>query len=176
MIPFKSKLSKYKNILNKNKAFDALTNKEKRQEIAFDGLKLILLKKVSHSTNFIYWSTNLFEIEKKTSLEFQNKLLNDLPKCQVCQRGLAMLSQIRLSNSISSTDFFRYDGNQYNIKGFTLKDFHKMENEYENNLYKHPYQFKTNHKLANISCNIIKNGNFHMSDKIDYLKLWDIKL
>lgn len=166
-IKYKSKLYRFKNIDSRNKAFDSLSDEDKRREIAWDSLQLILSEKVSASLGE-YWSNGLFSIEGD-SKTLQKILLNELPECRVCARGAMMLSQIRLGNSIDSSDGYREQGTDENIKGFSMNDFYNMESEYENCQYRHPYNYNTDEKLANICCNIIVNGNFNTEDKTDYL-------
>lgn len=167
-IKYQSKLSRFKNIDNRNKAFDSLSDEDKRKEIAWDSLQLILSKKISASVG-CYWSGSMLDIDSEGK-DFQSTLLHELPECKVCVRGAMMLSQIRLGNSIDSTDGNRDDGSINNIKGFSMNDFFKMEEEYEHLVYNLPYNNNSDEKIANICCNIIVNGNFNIKDKTDYLK------
>lgn len=181
-IPFKSKLYRYKNIENKNKAFEALSNEDKRKEIAFDGLMLVLNKLIKPA-NGEYWDINLrllIDISKN-SKELQEKLLknSNIEDCRVCQRGLMMVSQIRLANSINPNSDNITCGDSRIIEGFSLIDFKNMESLYEG-LYESLHWKSsifcklTTCALANICCNVIHNGNFDKDDETNYLKLWNI--
>lgn len=171
-IKYKSKLSRYKNVTNRNKAFDKLSDEDKRKEIAWDSLQLILNEKIEGSRGF-YWSDNLYNFSKRysdNSKEFQQKLIKELPGCTVCARGALMLSQIRLGNELSyEKDKDIHKGNENIIKGFNFSSFINMEYEYEHDAYHLPYYHHTTEKLANIMCNIIANGDFNLKDKTDYL-------
>jgi len=172
-ITFKSVLSKYPNtvkgIEERNEHFNSLDPQSQRLEIAWDALQMVLKEQVfAHYSG--YWSEDLQRVEG-TSKELQrvfNKQLKSM-NCQVCQRGLMMLSQIRLGNDIDSTDSCRRFGNSDNLKGFSLKSMQWMENEFEHCSYGHPYRFNTEEKLANICCNVLVNGDFNIDDKTDYL-------
>ncbi len=169
-IDYKSKLVRFTNIDNRNKAFNLLSKEDQRREIAWDCLGLILKKKIKAAKGK-YWSNNLSQkVDKcKNPPQLQAMVLN-VPKCEVCARGGMMLSQIRLSNTLSPHGSEIYKGNKSNIKGFSFKVFEDMEREYEYSYYYHPYGSRTTQKLANICCNIIKNGNFKPTDLTDYLK------
>lgn len=177
-VPFKSKLSNYRNIENRNKVFNSLKKEEQRREIAFDALKLLLGGKL-RAYGGQYWGYKLEDLSNKThdSQELQNKLIKDLPNnCEVCARGAMMVSQIRLGNSIDPYDKGKVCGNTENMKGFNFGDFIRMESEFEWSQYNHLYKSGTNEKLANILCNVIKNGNFRVGDKTDYVTTWKIKI
>lgn len=167
-IEFKSVLQPIKDIKARNQAFRELTDEGKRLEIAWEALQLVLSDKI-HPAVGCYWSNNLWEIEAPTAHGFQQKLINKLPKCEVCQRGLIMLSTIRIGNSVSSDDWGRDEGHRHNISGFDMEDMKDMEKEYEHGYFEHPYETHTKEKLANICCNILVNGNFNTDDKTDYL-------
>lgn len=49
MIPFKSKLLRFKNIDKRNQAFNKLNLEEKRKEIAFEAFNLLIQKKIRAS-------------------------------------------------------------------------------------------------------------------------------
>ena len=98
-IPFNSVLVNIEDIEERNEAFHALPNENKRQEIMYDFLSIIFAEKVTGSDG-CFWSNELMEIYAIDSLEFQKILLNQLQTCQVCVRGGAMLSQNRLGNKI----------------------------------------------------------------------------
>lgn len=172
---FKSKLSRFKNIENRNKAFDALSAKDKRKEIAWDALQMILSEQIKGSYG-CYWNSPFHDVlnTTTTSKELQQRLLelnykeND---CKVCARGAMMLSQIRLGNSVKPSHPSATDGSSTTIKGFSIQSFQAMEAEYERSVFEHPYRFNTTEKLANICCNIIVNGNFKVNDTKNYLIL-----
>lgn len=198
-IPFKSKLSNFRSIERRNKKFNSLPEKDQRREIAFDSVNILSMNMISAESG-IYWNgplgekaiirTNSGPDKKVTAKKFQERLLKIKPKenCTVCARGAMMLSQIRLGNEIDPRKDRNYeegcilggddpdDFNKPNIKGFSEDDFLTMEEEFEHSSYNHPYQRGSNNKLANICCNVIKNGNFVVSDKTDYVKRWKLKV
>ena len=170
---FRSQLESIKDLEERNLVFDALSDEDKRREIAFDSLQLTLIGKIGGSYR-CYWSNSLQNIRTNNSKKFQEKLVNELPKCEVCARGAMMLSQIRLGNTVSSKAEYRSEGSKRLIKGFTLDSFEKMETEYEDYGYKcfwgsHPYKSNTTEKLQNICLNVIANGDFDIYDATDYL-------
>lgn len=183
-IKFKSLLAGIKDIEERNKAFYKLTKQQKRQEIAWDCLNLIVRGTVKGARG-AYWNNRLIRLAKKTetSNELQKMLVDNLPTCAVCARGGMMLSQIRLSNKLKPNftcgiegkdkmfDSSITNGSDEKVKSFTMGDFYKMEKEYEYCEYEHPYGIKSTNKLANICCNVIVNGNFNISDKTNYLKV-----
>jgi hypothetical protein len=177
-IPFRSKLPKYRNIENRNKVFNALSKKEQRMEIAYDALKLVSIGKVVAAYGE-YWGHKLKSIEHRTNSpkEFQECLL-DLPEgCAACQRGLMMVSQIRLGNNIDPVaDYDIHSGSEKIIKGFSMSKFFEMESAYESGIFGHDIYSKNSKRLANICCNVIANGNFNKFDKTDYLKKWKITI
>ncbi len=176
-IPYKSKLYRFKNIENRNKAFKKLSKTDQKKEIALDALKLVIDRKLK-AADGVYWGYNLMNVSRdaKDAKDFQQKLNNTLPKCEVCQRGLMMISQIRLSNTIDPSENDMMCGSKKNIKGFSFGEFLDMENEFEGIDFNLPYGSHTNSKLALICCNVIKNGKFKPKDNTDYLKLWKIKV
>lgn len=174
LVPFKSQLQGIEDIQKRNEIFDSLPDEEKRKEIAYDGLGLVLEGIVLASGNRTYWSGQLKILQdaSPSSSEFQSNLLSDdITGCEVCQRGLLMLSLIRLGAGVHPHDQSAESGCGYNIKGFRRLDFLEMEGEYEYNNYHHPYKNNTPEKLANICLNVIHNGNFNETDKTDYLEL-----
>lgn len=179
MIPFKSKLARLK-VEKRNEKFKNLNEVEQRREVAYDALNLVLKKKVAAAAGF-YWSDSIHTLTKNcSSSKLQSRLLESLPKqneCAVCQRGLIMLSMIRVSdglNSFRGTDGLSQGIDQSMRKSFSYDSFEDMEQEYENSMFSHPYLKKSTHKLANICCNIIANGNFDHMDATDYLRKWRI--
>lgn len=165
---FSSKLTHIKDIEQRNKAFDALSDEDKRREIAYDCLKLTLIGKVIGAYNR-YWSNSLECINESDSKKFQKLLVHDLPECAVCVRGGMMLSQIRLGNSLTTYSPSYYKGYEGNLKGFNIDSFLKMEFEYESTSYQHPYNTDTTEKLQNICLNVIHNGDFNVDDDTDYV-------
>jgi len=174
MIQFKSQLQNIKDLEERNKLFESLSDEDKRKEIAWDSLMLIMQKIVTGSEG-IYWGPELYKIKANNSKQFQ-QILQQPPTCEVCARGSMMLSQIRLGNNISSNDAVRRCGNSDNIKGFNLDNFVKMECEFERGHSNHPYDVNTTEKLANICCNVIENGNFNTEDQTDYLTKYNIEI
>lgn len=175
-INFKSYLQGIKDIEKRNKAFHKLTDEEKRLEIAWDSLLLIMegsIRPAGFGKNSCYWDKKLFKATENLSSKELQKTLIERPKsqkCTVCERGITMLSTIRLGNSIDGFDNDRENGHEDNIQGFIKQDFYNMEKEYEHSYYSHPYKNNTLEKMANICCNVLVNGNFNTEDKTDYLK------
>ena len=178
-IKFKSVLSKYPNtnegIKERNEHFDSLSDEGKRLEIAWDGLQLVLNNQVfaSHGS---YWNLALTSIQlnSRSSSEFQKKLIGleeDKYFCRVCQRGLMMLSQIRLGNKLDQNDREIDCGHPSNLRGFSILSMERMEWEYEDSYYAHPFSHNTEAKLANICCNVLINGDFNTRDKNEYIKI-----
>jgi hypothetical protein len=169
-----------KDVEERNIAFQNLDDEDKRKEIAYDALYLVLTRQLNASDG-LYWN---YSLTNKTdnltsSKELQNFLINDLPEdCEVCQRGLMMVSQIRLGNTITPSDSFKMDGCNSNIFGFNMRSFKKMEDAYEGcgEVRSFPYISNTQEMLGNICCNVIANGDFISIDETDYLKLWNLKI
>ena len=168
-ITYESVLSEITDTEQRNQVFNNLDRQSQRMEIAWDALQLITSGKVK-ACDGDYWSDSLLNI-KGNSKELQNVLVNKLPECEVCARGLMMLSQIRLGNDIDSNDTFRYDGGRTNMKGFSYSSYIKMEMEYEHSNFTTFYKSRSEEKLANICCNILVNGNFNSKDKFNYLTI-----
>lgn len=175
-IPFTSKLAGL-TISKRNKAFNNMTPEEQRREIAYDGLLLVITGQ-AQASHGAYWSSSLDRVADRTetSAELQKALCNKLPKCEVCQRGLFMLSQIRLGNSVDPDDRNKDDGNEEIVKGFSMEDFRDAEREYEHTMYRNAFKNNTNGKLANICCNVIANGNYKKSDRKNYVKKWGLTI
>jgi len=172
-ITYKSVLADCNTVAERNKLFNSLDDQSKRLEIAWEALQLVLEGQISASSGSYYWSLKLHDIADtcKTSKELQKKLNKDLSDCKVCQRGLMMVSQIRLGNDISPSDTRKDDGTSRNIKGFSIEDFYEMETFYEVARKDYPFTPRTNEKLANICCNILVNGNFNPKDKTKYIEV-----
>jgi hypothetical protein len=176
---YKSKLQSIKNLEERNAAFEALSDEDKRKEIAWDCFQLTLSGKVS--AGWGYWSDNLIEITAKTPKSFQNKLVKKLPECEVCARGGMMLSQIRLGNTLSCDSRDSEQGNIEILQGFSMNSFEIMEGVYEGytcitmgRVY--PYQIHTTELLQNICLNVIHNGDFNINDATDYLQVYNTEL
>lgn len=180
-IPFKSTLSRFKNIKNRNKAFNELSDIEKRREIAYDALMLIINCGIRGSSGH-YWNSKLLRIVDKSenNKDLQNNLITIFQEkfsCSVCQRGLLMISRIRLGNSVGPSDEFdRGDVRTLNKSGFDIESFEALEKEYEIGTWSTPYTNHSTEKLANLCCNIIENGDFDTDDKTDYLTHWSIQI
>ncbi len=181
-VPYKSLLSRFRNIENKNKKFLSLDKETQRREIAYDGLKLMLGTGLSNSTSWEYWSSNLKDPARSTknAKQLQEFMLDErnLNNCQVCQRGLTMVSIIRLGNNISPSDYSIYDGDPTNVVGFSMDDMESMENVYEGFVFSRqvPHLSKSKSRLANILCNVIQNGNFVSLDFTDYIAKWNLEI
>lgn len=171
-IEYVSVLDHIKSIEERNKAFDALDKQSKRLEIAWDALKLLTRKVITPSHGH-YWGVKLENIQSESlhSTEFQQRLNkpSSFKGCSVCARGAIMLSLIRIGNNISPNDYAVDRGHDNNIKGFSMESMRRMECEYENCEYDHPYRNNTKEKLMNILCNVLVNGDFNPKDKTDYL-------
>ncbi len=174
-ITYKSVLSRIKSIKNRNKAFNALDDESQRLEIAWDALQLCLNKKIKptdwDSRSGRYWGKGLVGILRKKRLsaeEFQEELLN-VESCACCERGLIMLSTVRMGNCLTNKTVDVQMGHKQIVKGFSMYDMNHMEDEYENSYYDHPYEDNTLEKMCNILCNVLVNGNFNIRDKKDYL-------
>lgn len=173
-IEFKSLLTGL-TIEQRNHKFNKeLTKEGQRLEIAWDALQLVT-KGVLKANNHGYWNYKIFNLlqgedSKTTQLILNKNNILKENKCEVCQRGLMMISQIRLGNQLCmANDFNIENGDKNIIKGFTIDSFYRMEQEYEYSKYNHPYNNRTEEKLANICCNILVNGDFNLDDKTDYL-------
>jgi hypothetical protein len=183
-IPFTSKLSRFRNLERRNKAFHALTPRQQRREIAYDALILLLTKKLYPAgyghTDKNYWGGSLDKIVApiRTSAQLQRAFCDSLNRnCQVCQRGALMVSQIRLGNQVDPlNDYYMDCGDATLVKGFSLSDFKMMEKVYEGHLTLGPYSRNTPEKMANILCNVISNGNYLRHDERDFVKKWKLNL
>lgn len=171
-IKFESQLSSIKNIEEKNKTFDNLSDIDKKKEISWDILQLLKTEKLLPSQGY-YWSTTLDHIQDQSenASEFQKNLLKISSKdnCSVCARGAVMLSTIRLGNKLHK-ELRIEKGHGEILQGFNMEEMYAMEDEYENNYFNHPYETNTIEKLANIFCNVITNGTFNEEDETNYLK------
>jgi hypothetical protein len=171
-IEYKSKFSRIKNIEKRNKAFNNLSDEDKRKEIAWDALQLVLNDTVKPANGY-YWSPNIYNIRLSLNIGdskgLQEALLN-VPECSVCARGAVMLSQIRLGNELAPEIAHIDRGGSYILKGFSIYSMEEMEREYEHSDYYHPYICNTKEKLVNILCNVIANGDFNNEDNTDYIK------
>ncbi len=174
---YTSQITHIKDITARNEAFKALSDSDKRKEIALDCLNLTLLRVVK-GCDGSYWSGKLDDIEDDNAKSFQLKLNDNklIKGCEVCARGGLMLSQIRLGNSINSDVRQKSYGSTSILQGFTIDSFEAMEAEYEGfSLWrelglKHPYRTNTTKKLQNICLNVIHNGDYVPTDTTDYLK------
>ena len=166
-------------IYARNEAFDSLSDKVQKKEIALDALNLLLNDVTEPSNIGVYWGVDLQTIKAETPKEFQEKLLTleslETPiKCIVCARGSIMLSLIRLGNNIGSSNPHRSDGHVEVLKGFDSKEMYDMEEEYETSYFNMPYLHNTTDKLANILINVLVNGTFNTEDKTDYVEKYEI--
>jgi hypothetical protein len=172
-ITFKSVLSGYRSTEKRNEHFESLSNEGKRLEIAWDMLQLVMSGSVSASRpKKHYWSWELHDRTSSctSSADLQQRLVKGLPEdCSVCARGLTMLSQIRLSNSVDPSDNRKTYGDFNNLRGFDMTQMEEMEMEYENGEFGHPHDTNSVEKLANIACNVLVNGRFNTKDRTDYL-------
>jgi hypothetical protein len=179
-IPFKSKLKGIRSIVKRNAVFKAMGDQNKRKEIAYDALMLIVDDKIEYTSSG-YWDGGLSNIAHwaYNARDLQKKLLKLEETCDVCQRGLFMLSTIRCGNTVDGSESSLEKGSPETIQGFTMDEFKKAEQVYEgwtDTSRRHPYTSGTNERKANICCNVIKNGKFLSSDITDYLKKWNIKI
>lgn len=206
-MPFVSKLTGV-TIEERNEQFEKLSKCDRAKEIAFDALKLLMTNKKISAHMSGYWSFSLDEKlddfklanhwsltpkEPPTKIDLQKKFVEPIPQCSVCQRGLWMLSQIRvagfnLPNLNGNTITFLRKGLPGIVEGVTFKQLEDMETMYEgtDEYQQHfgrtrpadnsPYEPHTNKMLANVMCNIIQNCKYKKNDFTDYLKLWNVKL
>jgi hypothetical protein len=177
-ISYKSKLTNFKEFEEKNLAFDNLSDEDKRKEIAFDVINLILNEIIggSYGDYWNYTMRSLVKDNQDVSLQklFTNENLKNEENCEVCARGAVMLSTVRLNNKLNFQDRHVQSGNSFNVKGFNIDVMHIMEREYEASDYDHPYNNNTTEKLLNMFCNVLSNGNFNEFDQTNYLELWSI--
>lgn len=180
-IPFESKLQPILDISERNKAFHLLSDKEKRQEIAYD-LFLLMLDEILRPA-YCYWGGKTLEtmMESPSSTEIFN-LANNISKkdqCMVCVRGGMMLSQIRLGNRVQPSSSLSC-GDRYNLDGFTLKTFEVMEAVYEGYdsygewVEQHPFESNSRRSIMNICLNVIVNGDFNRWDFTNYIQKFNI--
>jgi len=191
-VPYKSVLSRYTNIKNRNKAFHKLDDETMRKEIAYDALILTLRGEISASQGY-YWGTKLSAIirdnRQKDAEEFQKCLLNLPQDCEVCARGAMMVSQIRLGNQLTADENYIDKGNDDIVKGFTMTNFYDMENCYEldkssvflgvlseSTQWLDSRQRKRLYRLVNICLNVLTNGNFDEDSAIDYIQKYNLSL
>lgn len=178
-IPFKSKLSRVKDIEKRNKVFNSMQPEDQRKEIAYDALILLVKKKIQAESG-IYWDYNFKNKTGRLSTPkaLQKFVCKDSIECNVCARGAIMLSQIRLGNTVDPSDSKRSVGSHDNLRGFDIKGMDNMENEFEGftDDEKVKYDIGTNEKLACILSNVIINGDFKKSDRTDYVKKWKLKV
>lgn len=173
LIKFKSKLSRFTNIKNRNRKFHSLNVEEKRKEIAWDIINMIENNTLKGSSNS-YWGSALFAIKNKvrTSEELQEKfcdLDNSYYHCYVCGRGALMLSRIRLGNSLNPTLKDISKGSCIMTDCFSFETYENIEREYEWDNGGLPYESNTTEKLLNIFCNVLVNGTFKVVDDTNYL-------
>lgn len=175
-IKYKSVLADFKNIEERNYAFNNLDPQSQRLEIAWDALQLVLSGTIEGAIGD-YWSSDLRKVVRRceTSKELQNALISKLPNCEVCARGGIMLSTIRLGNEIEPDQDHISAGTDRIVKGFSFEDMSLMEQAYEgwNHTYRDesPYPSRTTEQLANILCNVLVNGNFDINDTTNYLSI-----
>lgn len=174
-ITFHPVLQGIKDVKARTEAFHKLSNEDKRKEIAWDALQLVLIDRLIPSYGR-YWGGDLLDIklESETAEELQEEVIRATQStnstCIVCARGAVMVSTIVLGNHIDPVnDHYLHAGSEDNVQGFTMKEMRQMEDEYENAWYGHPYESNTKKKLANILCNVLTNGFFNTEDKTDYL-------
>jgi hypothetical protein len=173
-IPFQSKLQPIFNIAERNIAFQQLTDEEKRREISYDLLILLLHNDIQPSWG-AYWDGYFADAASntKTPEELQNHLLRlgknrgvDLFECKVCARGGMMLSQIRLGNHVDPEADKLDSGSEDILDGFTVDEFLDMEHVFEGHDYKfvklHPFKMNTQARLVNICLNDVEQ--FELTD------------
>lgn len=174
-LPYKSKLSRFKDINKRNIKFKSLSLEDQKKEIALDVLNLLSTENINASIScYMSFYDDVYQCNDKEIFkllndnEFFNKINNDYG-CQVCARGAMMLSTIRLGNSIDPSNDVRFDkGDEYNQEYFTFNEYNDMEYQYEHGT--EPYYHNTNGLLANIFLQIVHTGTFDIENKTDYLK------
>lgn len=182
-ITFKSLLSGISSIEKKNKIFKSLSKEGQRLEIAWDVLQMLLIEKLHPSAGW-YWDNSLVNLyQTSNNSATVCKKFNEIKACTVCARGAVMVAQIRLGNTFGpeNTDVSNVDDGlvpSYNnnlgltfksLSSFSVNSMKKMESEYEDSHFDHPYHPNSREKLMNMMCNILVNGDFKTSDKTDYL-------
>ena len=200
-IPYTSQLTG-KTVAEKNEQFSKLNDCDKAKEIALDSLHILMTKANVYAHKGGYWSNDLSNLLDYTMKKFDGIVVKEklqelftdenLPSCEVCQRGLWMLSQLRVA-AFELPEGFKQgkipSGVKSTVNGITVYNLEKMEIMYEGWRIDHDknnegltpsenskYKPQTNQMLANIVCNIIQNCRFKINDHTDYLKLWKIKL
>lgn len=185
-IPFQSKIQPIKNIAERNLAFQQLSDDEKRREIAYDLLVLVLMNDVRPAWS-AYWEGYFLSTAREcnTAKELQDHL-NKLGvnrgvnkyECIVCARGGMMLSQIRLGNRVSPTHSELTSGSKDIVDGFSMESFCNMETIYEGyasaDTDEHPFSMNTHARLVNICLNVIVNGDFHIEDHTNYVAQFEM--
>lgn len=186
MIPFKSKISHITDVAERNKAFEALVDSEKRQEVALDIINNYSLGFIKEQHGSQYWPPNFANDGRRleTSEELQSFVIANGKGilCNVCARGAIMVSRIILGNNISPDASF-YDGDSRVVEGqfvnpaseFSDGLLMDVERYYENYGFIR-YRRKTPECIAALAANILANGDFIHKDETDYLIEWEIQI
>jgi len=182
---FISKLAGIRSIIERNKAFHALSDEDKRKEIAFDALNLLVTSGIVAAES-IYWGDKItehldpeneaIELESKKLQKELLKVGKDLTECAVCARGAVMLSTVRLGNCLSLQDTNYGSGKRGKIQGFDWSIMEAMESEFETGHIAETHVDNSDAKLGNILLNVIVNGDFKPSDLTDYVAQFKLKL
>lgn len=184
LLPYQTQLT-YKSLSKRNEIFQALPLADQRKEISLDVLELLSTRRIIGEKG-AYWGEKLNYIKRNSSgsKDFQKSLFDtrNMDSCEVCARGAAQLSTIRLGNNISPNDCGAEEGTHSNLRYFTIQEYKSMERVFENwdvfggRIHRreypdYPYGAGTNYTIANIQLQIIITGMFEESDVTDYLEL-----
>jgi len=182
-IPFKSKLSRYKNIKNRNKAYDKMDPEQQRREIAYDVIKSVLSGSYIPRLKSGYIGSNLrLKMYREEDPAAFQMLAIEAEPCKVCAIGGVMLSMIKLGNKFSCEDHGWNNGGAEDEKltGFKNDDLTVLEDVFEGwDNHKHktgldPYN--ANKTIINMMLNVIVNGKFLKTDTSNYIEKFKVNL
>lgn len=186
LLPYQTQLTS-KSLSKRNEIFQALPLADQRKEISLDVLELLSTRRIIGEKG-AYWGEKLFDIKSDSSdsKDLQKRLFNaeNIGRCEVCARGAAQLSTIRLGNNIHPHLDLVDSGDESRLIYFTMEEYKSMEKVFENWVIEeaselshrtvypnYPYLSGRSGTIANIQLQIISTGRFDVSDVTDYLKL-----
>lgn len=164
----KSKLSRFKILKNRNKAFDKLSVREQMIEVCLDVLQQVISKKYRGTNhiddvisryvdNITLISLQNFVLGKDNRSEAGQEFLHNYGRtCAVCARGAMQLSTLRMGNHIDPTKSKFSKGNDESL--FKPVFYIAMEIVYENSsisLDRFKIYHNTNEMLFAIYYNLI---------------------
>jgi hypothetical protein len=99
----------YSRMLTNPKNWVKLSTKQRRKAILLDVMKQVLLETYIPESQYVDSDLMGLNIpwEKRSKLSVQKELQEATPTCQVCQRGMMLLSCIRFNNQVT---LGMYDG------------------------------------------------------------------